>query len=179
MLSRSNHIITIVLALAVAGLALASCKVTQDYRKPTFPMPSAYRVPDSIKKLEDSVVVSWRDFFRDTVLERMIDSAITENLDMKDALKDIQIADQYFRKSKAQAGPEADLNLAGVNKQFRSDNYYSTPSSGWYDKMGGTPPKNMYVYQSQFINSFDMGWEIDIWGKISRMKEAARASYLQ
>jgi len=180
MLSRPNHIIrAAALAVAIAGFTLSSCKVTQDYHKPALEVPSAYRVPDSIKKLEDSVVVSWRDFFKDTVLERMIDSAILGNLDMKETLKDIQISDQYFRRSKAQAGPEADLNVAGVNKQFRSDNYYSSASSGWYDKMGGTPPRNMYVYQSQFINSFDMTWEIDIWGKISRIKEAARASYLE
>lgn len=180
MITKRSRNTGLFLLMAILGcLTVYSCKVTQDYQRPKFDIPTAYQLPDSVSAIADSVLIGWKDFFKDTVLENILDSAIAQNFDLEQAIKNIEEAGQYYKQSKARYAPDVNLNLLGVNKQTRSKNYYSTPASGWYDKMGGTPPENLYVYQSQFINSFDMNWEVDIWGKIKRQKEKARANYLE
>lgn len=176
---RHKAILYISIACIVSSSIITSCRVTKDYVKPQFNVPSAFHLPDSAVHQADSVLLSWKDFFNDTTLVALVDSAVRLNFDMRNALKSIDIANQYYKQSRALYLPDIDLNAPGVIKQFRSKNYYSGPSSGWYDRTDAKAPENMYLYQSQFINSVEVGWEIDIWGKIKRQKEEAMAKYLE
>jgi len=161
------------------GLMLQACKVTQDYKKPDFKMPGAYKLPDSLVDRSMEAIPSWKEYFNDSALLRILDSAITNNLDLRDAIKNIQITDQLYKQSKSLYAPNIDLNLLNVTREFRSHDYYSSPSSGWYDRRGKTPPKDLYLYQSHFANTVAVDWEVDIWGKIKREKEEARSHYLE
>lgn len=167
------------MVLLAAGLFLQACKVTQDYKRPDFKMPSAYKLPDSLVNQSMDAIPSWQDYFKDSTLLHLLDSALTYNLDLQDAIKNIQITDQLYKQSKSLYAPDIDLNLLNVTKEFRSHNYYSSASSGWYDKRGKTAPKDLYLYQSHFANTVAVDWEIDIWGKIKREKEQAKSHYLE
>jgi NodT family efflux transporter outer membrane factor (OMF) lipoprotein len=173
-----KNIIVPVVAILAGALCLQACKVTEDYKRPDFKMPGAYKLPDSLVARSMDAVPSWKEYFKDSTLLNLLDSAITYNLDLKDAIKNIQITDQLYKQSKSLYAPDIDLNLLNVTREFRSHNYYSSPSSGWYDKRGKTPPKDLYLYQSHFANTVAVDWEIDIWGKIKREKEQARSNYL-
>jgi NodT family efflux transporter outer membrane factor (OMF) lipoprotein len=160
-------------------MAFISCKVTRDYSRPQFDIPTAFKVPDSVTRAADSAITDWAAFFQDSTLVTLLDSAIAHNFDLQDAMKHMAIADQYYKQAKAAYLPSINLNLLGITKEYRSKNYYSNPSSGWYDDRGKNPPKTLYLLQSQFTNSVDMQWELDIWGKIKRQKEEANAKYLE
>ncbi|SDZ77414.1 efflux transporter, outer membrane factor (OMF) lipoprotein, NodT family [Arachidicoccus rhizosphaerae] len=162
-----------------AALFLQACKVTEDYKRPDFNMPSAYKLPDSLVTSSMDAIPSWKDYFKDSTLLNLLDSALTYNLDLKDAIKNIQITDQLYKQSKSLYAPDIDLNLLNVTREYRSHDYYSSPSSGWYDKRGKTAPKDLYLYQSHFANTVAVDWEIDIWGKIKREKEQAKSHYLE
>jgi len=178
-INTRKNIIGTTMVLLAAGLFLQACKVTQDYKRPDFKMPSAYKLPDSLVTQSMDAVPSWKDYFKDSTLLHLLDSALTYNLDLQDAIKNIQITDQLYKQSKSLYAPDIDLNLLNVTKEFRSHNYYSSASSGWYDKRGKTAPKDLYLYQSHFANTVAVDWEIDIWGKIKREKEQAKSHYLE
>lgn len=177
-INTRKNIIRATLVILVGGTLLQACKVTKDYSRPDFKMPSAYKLPDSLVNRSMQAIPSWKEYFKDSSLLRILDSAIAYNLDLRDAIKNIQIADQLYKQSKSRYAPDVDLNI-GATREFRSHNYYSSPSSGWYDRRDKTPPKDLYVLQSHFSTSVAVDWEIDIWGKIKREKEQANAHYLE
>lgn len=164
-----------------AMLLLASgCKMGKDYVRPETNLPPAYRSGSSLTDSVGLADIPWRAFFNDSALVNLIDSALINNYDLQKALKNIQIANQYVRRSKAAFFPNVEAE-AGTNQQRRSENFYSNPSSGWYgeDGPGENPPNVLYNYQSQYYSILGTNWELDIWGKLRRQKEATIAEYLQ
>jgi len=167
-------------ALLAFCLSLGACKVGRDYQRPATDLPAAYRSGDSLTDSVGIADIPWREFFSDSALIDLIDSALVHNHDLQTALKNIQIANQYVKRSKAAFFPQVEADVAGVNQQRRSEHFYSNPSSGWYgdDGPGSDPPDVLFNYQSQYYSVLGTSWEIDIWGKLRRQKEAAIAEYL-
>ncbi len=180
-MSISNHHL-IVLALA-SVLLVSSCKVGRDYARPVTALGDTFRGTPSADNGTDTANIAdipWHDFFTDSMLMLLIDSAIANNYDMQAALKNIEIANQSLRRARAAFLPEIDAQLGGTNHQWRSRDFYASPSSGWYGRDGQPdPPENLFMYQSQYLSSIGMSWELDIWGKMRRQKEGALAAYLQ
>ena len=180
---KNNHIkaniFTAVLVIILGSILLQSCKVTEPYSKPDFKVPDSFQLPDSLVAQSKEAIPSWRHYFKDSTLLNILDSAITNNFDIRDAIKNIEITDQHYKQSKSLYAPDIDLNLLNVTQEYRSHDYYSSPSSGWYDRRGKTPPKDWYKYQSHYGNSVAVDWEVDIWGKIKKQKDIAHLNYLQ
>ncbi|WP_255501769.1 efflux transporter outer membrane subunit [Olivibacter sp. SDN3] len=175
-MNKSTYIILGVFALI---LTLNACKVGKDYQRPHLELPDKYR--DEIDAA-DSVGIGniyWKDFFVDSTLQTIIDSAIVYNYDMRKALKNIQIADQQVMYARAQFLPEIQGTVASMNRQFRSRDFYTGATAKWYEEKGRTPPENMFMYTPQNISGITLSWEADIWGKIRRQNESALAQYLQ
>lgn len=172
-----QHLCTFLVIL----LSLGACKVGQDYSRPATQLPPAYRSGDSLSDSVGLADIPWREFFTDSAMIDLIDSALRFNHDIQRALKNVQIANQYVKRAKAAPFPQVEADVAGVNQQRRSENFYSNPSSGWYgdDGPGSDPPDVLFNYQSQYYSMLGTSWEIDIWGKLRWQKEAAVAEYLQ
>ncbi len=162
----------VLLAIGMVGI-LTACSVGRKFEKPDLDLPEYYlpSATDTVK------LISWKEFIRDTVLVDLIEGAIAHNFDMRSALKNIEIAQSYFRESKAAFYPSVSARILGFDRQYRSEKFYSSPSSKWYAEKGTDAPANLYHYQSQFSNSFAVSWEADIWGKFRWQKEAALAGY--
>lgn len=151
------------IALSLMTLTLAGCMVGPDYRRPTVETPPAWRVTD--KEVRETVNTAWWQQLGDPVLNDLIASAMKEN-------KDLMIATARVDQFAAQYGVvRADLYpQIGAGAQFgqqavteRSGN--SLPS-GYHTVTGG---------QQAVLNAT---WELDIWGRIRRSSEAARADLL-
>ena len=153
------------------------CKVGKDYQRPELPVPTSYRGADT-SDLDTSNVsqIPWENFFEDGVLRDLIDSAIVNNYDMQDALKTIQIADQRLRQSKMGMLPSIDA-ITRSTQEWRSDGAYTAPMSKYYQS--DEPPSTLFRQQSQWELGLSLNWELDIWGKIRRQKEASLAEYLE
>lgn len=161
-------------------LFMSSCKVGEKYKQPELPLPEEFTQEVLTKQL-DSIPyasISWEDFFHDTTLIALIDSALKNNHDMQVALKNIDIAHRTLKQNRLEYLPSIDGNVASAHQQYRSENYYSNPSSNWYDQKGTTPPNSMYLQQSQFSSGLDFSWELDIWGKIANQKDELTAEFL-
>ena len=181
---KSNRIIqNALLASGIVSFALfQSCVPQSRYAAPTLDIPEHFRGQDTLQMAQDSVNISamnWKDFFQDEQLIELIDQGLTHNFDMQDALRNLEIAHLQSRQAKLNWLPTLDLELGKVNYQYRSKNYYGSPSSGYYDGKGKEPPTNMYVNSAQYTSGLSLSWELDIWGKIKSQSTAALAEYLK
>ena len=155
------------LALTLALVfSLAGCATLADpYKQPASPTAPAY--PKSPAMLSDvgqsASATSWREYFADQRLQQLIDQALNNNRDLRlatlrveeaRAVYGIRRADQ-FPNIGAQAGVDrsrvpADLNMTGK------------PLEG-----------------SQYQVALGLAsWEIDFWGRVRNLKEAALENYL-
>lgn len=161
--------------------AASACKVGKPYQQPELGLPKEFR-GDTITYREDTVIfghISWRDFFNDPQLLSLIDSGLANNYDMRTALKNIEIANRNLRQNRLEYLPSLDGNIATVNRQYRSKDFYAGPSSKWYGQEGTeAAPDKLFNYQSQFATGVEFSWELDIWGRIANQKDQLKAEFL-
>lgn len=165
------------------GFGLWSCKVGENYTRPELDLPPTFKnslieedLEDSVQKQENIQNISWKDFFEDTVLVSLIDSALKNNLNFQQVAKEMEIADENLKQSRANFFPEIAANLQ-AQRHVYSENGYNRPSDRYYE--GEAPPSKWFVSRINHIASLEASWEPDIWGKLRRTKEAAYARFLQ
>ncbi|MBB1151243.1 efflux transporter outer membrane subunit [Myroides sp. NP-2] len=183
MINKSNTSHFALVVILGAGLTLfQACAPQSKYRTPTFELPEQYRGQKDSLAQGDSLTISaikWRDFFQDEQLTNLIDKGLSHNFDMQNALKNLEIAAQKTKQAKLEWLPSLDLEAGSVAYQYRSENYYGTPSSNYYKNKGEEPPTNMYVNSAQYTSGLALSWEIDIWGKIKSQTAEQLARFLQ
>lgn len=169
-----------VLFVAVLLAGISACKIGKKYKQPEFNLPENFR-GDTISYQADTTMfshISWRNFFHDPILINLIDSGLANNYDMRTALKNIEIANRNLRQNKLEYLPTVDANIGTLNRQYRSANFYSSPSSRWYEELGKEAPDKLYNYQSQHTTGAEFSWELDIWGRIANQKDLRQAEFL-
>lgn len=173
--------ISLISATTLTLLLLTSCAPQSNYKAVEFEIPTSYRFQTEASS-QDSVGISdisWKAFFSDEGLTALIQKGLDHNFDMQNAIKNIEIANQKLKQAKVAWLPSISLDAANVAYQWRSDNYYGTPSSNYYKDKGSDAPSSMYVNSAQHITGLDLSWEVDIWGKIKSQSAQSLATYLQ
>src|SRR5689334_20064660 len=148
-------------------IALAACNVGKNYQRPELELPQQFgNVAPSDTSIGD---MNWRNFFRDTTLQRLIDHALKGNYDLQLAMKRIDEAEAYVKQAKMNYTPEvlAQLSVASSIPAKNSLNGKSLESFIGEDHV------------EDYSLNVGVSWEIDVWGKIKNQKEAALANYLQ
>jgi outer membrane protein, multidrug efflux system len=159
------HWFIVVLAL------LSGCAVGPNYRRPpalsSQPLPPAFSpVTDTWKPAEPAAHLprdAWWNLFGDPELNRLESLSISENQDLAAA---------YARFSQARAL----VNVA------RSDFFPHLTASGSFTRLRtsknapveGQPSEQSHTYDT-FTVPIEIGWELDLWGRVRRQTEAARA----
>jgi len=141
-------------------LLAVSCSTSLKVPLQTVNTSGLYR--DSIASDTISLATkSWDDIFTDKQLKQLIKEGLANNLDLKIAVKNVDMAEAYFRQGKANLLPSVSA-LANVN-------YSKNP--GWLFPGGPTDIK-------YYSLGLEASWEIDIWGKLRTAKRAAYANLL-
>jgi outer membrane protein, multidrug efflux system len=142
---------------------LAGCAVGPDYKRPAVDIPQSYRFED--KEAKDLANTAWWQQFNDPVLNDLIRTALQENKDVKVAAARIeQFVGQYVTTRSA-FFPQIGIGASGGVQRITEQGFTPLPSN----------VKNPNDVWQIFLNG---NWEIDIWGKIRRATEAARAGIL-
>ncbi|MCE7060759.1 efflux transporter outer membrane subunit [Dyadobacter sp. CY343] len=147
---------------------IASCKVSKDYQRPELTLPEQYR---EVTFADTATIadLSWKEFFPDTTLQRLIEQGITYNMDLQLAVKRIEIAQSQVKQARFLQLPRLDLRATGQ---------YNRPSSNSLNGLSATSfLKSNHI--ENYIISADLSWEADIWGRIRRQQEATLGAYLQ
>lgn len=145
----------------IAGFALlASCAPAKDAAKQLV-IPEQF----SSGKVDTSAVstIPWKDFFRDKELVGYIDQAVEQNFDVLSALKNVEMAEQELRQARIDWLPELSVSPGASHTRYTNTER----------KRGLAGDANGYSLPLQF------SWEIDIWGKIRKAKQAAHSEYLR
>jgi multidrug efflux system outer membrane protein len=152
-----------VIIIAICILSLWSCAIGPDYKRPGIDTPSAWRIDD--KEAKDLVNTAWWEQFNDPVLNDLIGVALKENYDIKVAAARVdEYVGQYWI-GRSGLFPQISASASG-GRQRVSENGPVALSSGYQNPSTS--------YQATFNGS----WEIDIWGRLRRTTEAARADLL-
>jgi len=139
------------LYLFLAALAVAGCTMGPDYVRPPVPEPEDYR-EDEFPATESVADVPWWELFGDSVLVALIDSALVNNRDLGASVARITEARAALGIVRSQLFPRLDYGVDGsYGGTFGED--------GEADGTGGA-----------FLGA---SWQIDLWGRIRRSKEAA------
>lgn len=142
---------------------LASCAIGPDYRRPVFETPAAWRVEE--KEARDTANTAWWHQFDDPVLDGLIDEALKQNNDLRVATARV---DEYVgRYWVGRSGLFPQIGAYGSATRDRASERGAAP-------IPSTVPNPSENYQADFSGS----WEIDIWGKLRRATEAAKAELL-
>lgn len=150
--------------LLLAGYALSSCTMNGSYRRPDIAMPDQYRGSTAADTLSIATM-PYREFFSDTRLITLIDSAVAGNLDLQVAIKNIAYARESSKVAKLGYLPTLSIG---------ADASLSRPSDNGSSALTGSD-KSVEDYSAQG----SLSWEADIWGKIRSRKKSALAAYLK
>ncbi len=146
--------------------ALAGCMVGPDYKRPTLDMPKSWRFEDAAAI--DTANTAWWGQFDDPVLNDLIQIALQENKDAKIAAARVEQFLGQYGTTRAALFPQVGAG-ASASRQRASQ------------VTGPTPLENFSNANPTFSNYeiyLNANWEIDLWGKLRRANEAARADLL-
>ena len=135
------------------GVPLA--RTTLDLRLPT---PAAFRADTAQADLASLADVKWFELFKDERLQDMIRTALVQNFDLRDAVVRVELARANLGITRADQFPTIEAS-AGITAQ-------RTPAAGRVTRTFGTVAGDL------------LSFEIDVWGRLRRATEAARADLL-
>ncbi|AGA78718.1 efflux transporter outer membrane subunit [Echinicola vietnamensis] len=173
-----------ILPFTLVVIAMASCKVGQNYNRPEIDFPDQYYGADSLRDSlmtgkKNMAAVNWKAYFKDSTLVSLIDSALSNNFDMQKMTKEIDIGYQNLQQSKANFLPSLGASPFKYNREYYSEYYNNYGSNRARRNHGEDIPTSLYTERMEYVSSLQASWEIDIWGKLRWQKEAARADFMK
>nr|WP_321466091.1 efflux transporter outer membrane subunit [uncultured Desulfobulbus sp.] len=148
----------------LAGLLLmCSCTLGPDYRRPAIESPAAWQV--SVREAKETAATDWWQQFHDPVLNELIVNALRENKDLLIATARIDEFAGRFGMVRADLFPQIGAGAEYSRQRVTElgDNRLSPTYKPTTDN---------------FSASLNASWEIDLWGKLRRSTEAAKAQLL-
>lgn len=149
--------------LFIAFLLLSGCALGPNYLRPKIRAPENFRNAPSPAELTSLGDLPWWKIFDDETLQKLIRDALGSNLDLLIAISRVEQARQVAAQARAQFFPQ--ISLDGLVATGRNS-LLASPS-----------PNGGKTTDSALLN-LNVFWEIDFWGRIRRLNEAARAQFL-
>ena len=163
----SNRLLYKSIPFGLMVAVMMGCSAGKNYKRPELNTPQHYSSTTS----SDSSIArkSWKEFFQDTTLLRLIDKSLVYNFDLQLAIKRLESSQAYAKQARA-----AWLPALAVQASASTTN----PSQ---NSLNGISLENFLGtnHIEDYTLSGTLSWELDIWGKIRRRKQAALADYLQ
>ena len=170
-MTKTNKLLYLAVGLATL-LCTGACKTPQ---ATTLPKDTLKASLASMSR-DSSVTVSpaWRDFFQDSVLRSLIDTALQNNHDLKITLQELAIAKSAITAKQGALLPSISANVgAGISKVGR----YTAEGAG---NVGTelTPGRKIPTVIPDLAPTLQMDWTVDLWGKLNSDKKSAVERYL-
>lgn len=167
-----KNIIHIGLGALAIGLLASGCAETAVLEKPGMkPIPQSYATS---KDTANVARINWKTYFSDPALVNLVDTALSNNLDVLSAVQKIEAARANVKYAKGLALPTVSVFGSAGQQKFGD---YTMNAAG---NRGTTIYQNQPVPQN--LKDFNIGlqssWELDFWGKLKSTRKAAVAQYL-
>lgn len=148
---------------ALLLLAASACVQGPDYGKPTVEVPSGYRFadqPDQVSAPTSSQ--AWWNSFGDPVVDQLVRECLANNRDLRIAAARVDEFAAILAGTRSQGLPQVGYGLS-ANRSRASE-----------EKL----PALIDPLSTTFSSVLSASWEIDLWGRIRRETESARANLL-
>ncbi|HKR89891.1 MAG TPA: efflux transporter outer membrane subunit [Phenylobacterium sp.] len=142
-------------------MLLTGCTMGPDYKRPEVqPLPASYRFQLSPGEATSYADLSWWAAFQDPALQKLIAEAVANNYDVQIAASRIEQARAQLGVARSEAYPQLNytVTVGGQRALVQGLNTVGTADIGFASGL------------------IDAAWELDIWGRIRRSTEAARAN---
>jgi NodT family efflux transporter outer membrane factor (OMF) lipoprotein len=153
---------------AALSVSTVSCALGPNYERPTVAVPPAFRdtaTPAAPAGPESLADTQWFDLFSDDTLTHLVRTALAQNFDLRIAAERVLQARERFHVVSADRFPLV------VGTAATSQNRVS--------EVGPRPlPSVLGPEVADFQIGFGLAWELDVWGRLRRLSESARAQYL-
>jgi multidrug efflux system outer membrane protein len=150
--------------VVAAVCLLAGCAVGPEYKRPPLDVPVGWRI-GSAEAAEISNA-AWWDAFHDPALSKLLAEAIAGSLDLKAAVARVDEARAQYGVARSALFPQLNADASGERVRASRTTFQGQ----------SIPPGH------QSYNSYDLdlsaSYEIDVWGRLRRATEAARAQLL-
>jgi outer membrane protein, multidrug efflux system len=147
-------------SLLILILVSAGCAVGPNYKRPEVPTPATHRSDSALPATpaaggpQTLADVKWFELFRDEKLQQLIREALETNYDARIAAQRVLAAQAYVTVARAPLYPSVSAPVTGDFRQGVDKSLTNVFAGG------------------------QVAWELDIWGRIRRSSEAAKAQYL-
>ncbi len=145
------------------ALALSACAIGPDYSRPAAPLPASYEATPQATAAT-AVDARWWALFKDATLDELVDQALINNADLRQAIARVEQAAALAREAGAAFLPEID-GSAGI-----SNSKASTKTSTF---VAAQP-----ILRRNRSAALTTSFELDVWGRVRRTNEAVQASLL-
>lgn len=164
------------IVLVSCSLLFSGCSVQHDVSQHVH-----QSTPETFDGAADTVSTgnqSWRTFFNDPHLVKLIDSALGNNPDMLQAMHRIDIAHANLRLRRAATLPAVDAIAEAGLRRF---GFYTMDGIGNYDtNLSDNLEEDEKLPDPlpDYFIGIRTSWEIDLWGKLKNQKRAAYQRFL-
>ena len=154
--------------LTVFVLALAGCTLAPKYHRPTaayaptWPQVPGHSENPTVAAAVPAADIGWREFFRDPRLQQLIEVALTNNLDLRVAMLNVDQTRALYHVQRDALIPTVDINANGKRQR--------TPFG--FDGNGSSTTFNDFN-----VNLGVASYELDLFGRVRSLKKQALETY--
>ncbi|MBA1264776.1 efflux transporter outer membrane subunit [Stutzerimonas stutzeri] len=150
-------------ALLVLAMALAGCSLAPSYQRPEAPVAASWNTPAAAPDGATAEALDWQTFILDPELRQVVEAALGNNRNLRQALLDIEAARAQYRVQRADRLPSINANASGNRQRLPSDQSLSG--------------------RSEVASTYQVGlglteYELDLFGRVRNLSESALESYL-
>ena len=153
---------TRLVAAVLAGALLGGCAIGPDYKRPAVVEPATFR-GQAAAEAASLADAPWWEAFQDSALQALIAEALRSNYDVRIAAARVQEARANLKIARSDLYPSLDYGVTAGKARL---------PLGGLNLPDGTDHRTSDV----FVADMTLSWELDIWGRVRRSNEAARAA---
>lgn len=155
-------------AIAAFAVLWSGCRVGPNYARPSIPAPAAYRAPLPIPDSGAAPLanVKWFDLFQDPELRKLIEEALRQNYDLRFAVTRVEAARGNLGVVRSNQIPSIGASADLTTLRNSRTGAFPLPATVSQERNFGSTGLSL------------LSFEIDLWGRLRRATEAARADLL-
>jgi len=146
-------------SIVLFAMASLSCAMGPDYTRPQIDAAETFRMSDT--EGESIANLPWWELLHDEELQYLIERALIENNNLKEAVASVEEfqARVYIARTDFMPQANAEMNAPVLGRL----NGFTAPG---------------FATPFSYFGQGNLNWELDIWGRIRRSTEAARAELM-
>ncbi len=158
------------IAVLIAAGWLTSCTLGPNYHRPAVQIPQNFRAPSPLPapQAESFADLKWWEVFKDPELQQLVKTALQQNYDLRDAVARVEEARANLGITRSNQFPQVGASGSVQFTRLSRDGAEPLPASFL--------PNQNRNWGEASLNL--LSFEVDLWGRLRRATEAARANLL-